>query len=123
MSRPTKLIEKIQSVLSPNLLYPQWRKYAYVHPLSGHCYTASEALYYLWGKENGYGPHRTELETEIGVVSHWYLSDGEKVIDVTAAQFKGLAVPYCDGRRAGFLTKRPSKRAQEVMRRLEGIRE
>ena len=45
------MIEQIQRVLSPDLLKPQFRKQG-EHPLYGHCYAASEALYHLLGGKN-----------------------------------------------------------------------
>ena len=81
----------------------------------GHCYIASEAIYHLAGrKEAGMKPMNVRHEGE----QHWFLllpDDG--IIDVTAHQFK-TSVPYHLARGRGFLTKRPSKRAQELMDRV-----
>lgn len=64
--------------------------------LCGHCYTASEAAYNQ---------------------THWFLrrKDGT-VLDPTVGQFT-CRVPYERSFGAGFLTKHPSRRAREVMRR------
>lgn len=119
MKRP-HIVSKIQAVLSPNLLHPIWKKSELAHKnwLSGHCYTASEVLYHLWGKQRGFTPRRVEVETSMGWVSHWYLQDHGEVLDPTAEQFGTLEIPYEEGRPCAFLTSLPSKRAQEVMRRM-----
>lgn len=116
------LVERIQSVLSPNLLKMSWKDRA--HPMAGHCYHASEALYHLWGKHNGYEPAHVEvyMGKEWGWIGHWYLiGHAGTVIDPTVEQFGRRRVSYVQGRRCGFLTKKPSKKAQEVMRRLKAL--
>jgi hypothetical protein len=98
-------------------LQPTDRKPAYMqNPMpSGCCYAASEALFHLaGGKDAGLSPERIEHEG----VSHWYLRTVEdEVLDLTAAQFK-TPVPYGSGRRAGFLSQKPSKLAQGVIERV-----
>jgi GNAT superfamily N-acetyltransferase len=51
---------------------------------------------------------------------HWYLKHREtgQILDPTANQFK-TPVPYEKGRGRGFLTSEPSKRAQEVIGRVQ----
>lgn len=114
------LIGRIQNVLSPNLLHMHWEIRA--HPLAGHCYHASEVLYHLWGKEHGYTPAHVEvyMGKTWGWVGHWFLRGEEgSVLDITAAQFGKIRIPYKHAIGCGFLTKRPSKRAQEIIRRLK----
>jgi hypothetical protein len=113
------LIKKIQSVLSPDLVKLDWKELT--HPMAGHCYHASEALYHLWGKRNGYVPAHVEvyMGTTWGWVGHWFLVGYTgTIIDPTAEQFGKRRVHYDRGVRCGFLTKEPSKRAAEVMRRV-----
>lgn len=111
---PHLLIQAIQSHLTPDLLRPRFRGRS--HPLAGHCYVASEALYHLWGREHGYRPKVVRIGSE----SHWWLSNeaGEE-IDITAAQFSS-PVPYAEGKFCGFLTRRPSKRAQILIQKIKG---
>lgn len=78
----------------------------------GPCYPAAEAVYHLMGgKAAGLTPMRIVHEG----VPHWYLrwtTNGETMyIDPTASQFK-TPVPYEKGRGNGFLTNKPSVRAQ-----------
>ena len=80
---------------------------------AGHCYVASEVIFHLTGWKCK--PQFIRHEGE----PHWYLlsPDGLTIIDATASQFK-TPVPYDRGRGKGFLTKHPSKRAREMMRRI-----
>jgi len=87
------------------------------NPMAGHCYVASEALYHLLGgKESGWYPMRMRMPD--GIV-HWWLanSDGD-VLDPTHDQFDNHP-NYTDGRSGGFLTREPSKRAQELINRVK----
>lgn len=90
------------------------------HPLYGHCYVAAEALYHhAGGRASVYTPVRARDHN--GTV-HWWLEDLRgNIIDPTASQYLelGQTPPYKSGRRAGFLTKQPSKRAQEVLDLME----
>lgn len=119
MGSVTELIETIQSVLTPDLVRPKYRGHP-ENPMFGHCYVASEALFYLLGgRDQPYRPCRGKDET--GDV-HWWLEDpltGDR-LDVTASQFYsvGRIPPYKAGRFGPFLTKEPSKRARVVMDRV-----
>ena len=78
---------------------------------SFHCYVASEVLYHrLGGKEAGLKP----MHMRVDGVSHWFLKWGDVILDPTVDQFN--TVPdYESARGRGFLTKKPSKRAQAVL--------
>ena len=93
-------------------------------PYDDLCYAASEALYHLLGgKAAGYTPVCLTLTDDwqalIGTAhrTHWYLEDPwGGYLDPTADQFEGKWVPpYYLGTRKGFLTKRPSKKAQALI--------
>lgn len=84
----------------------------------GCCYIATEALYHLWGKANGYTPMRVEYKLncrETGM--HWFLEQRASglQVDITADQFKGRVPDYTAAIPTGFLTKQPSKRAQQII--------
>jgi hypothetical protein len=51
--------------------------------------------------------------------THWYLVNVNTTqkLDPTATQFK-TRPPYIKGRGCGFLTKKPSKRAREMMEKM-----
>lgn len=79
---------------------------------TGQCYPASEAVYHLLGGvASGYTPVRGG--------GHWWLRrpDGT-ILDVTANQYPD-GFDYTVGRGGGFLTKKPSKRAQKILERIE----
>lgn len=105
----------------PDLLRPEYAaKVARgAHPLTGHCYVATEALWHLLGgTRSGWRPH----QGKVGGGSHWWLvgPDGA-VADVTARQFS-QPVDYSAGKARGFLTARPSTRARVVLRAVRGGR-
>jgi hypothetical protein len=105
--------QAIRASLTPELLKPEYR--GSDRPYAGHCYVASEAYWHLRGRSHGYIPHRIKHEGS----THWYLmrrNTGE-VIDLTAEQFE-TSVPYSEGVGCGFLTSKPSKRAQTVIDRV-----
>lgn len=108
-----RLVKKVRSVLTDDL-----RKAPYkgsCNPMTGHCYVAAEALYHaMGGRAAGLTPHQITHEGS----PHWFLKTKEgRVIDPTADQFK-TPVPYEKARGKGFLTRQPSKRAREVLRRV-----
>lgn len=106
------LINKIVQNLTPDLLKPQFRKNA-PNNLWGHCYVASEVFYHLY--DNKYRPMRIK----VGDINHWFLKneDTEEVVDITAKQFD-FDLDYSKSVRASFLTKEPSKRAKELIKRV-----
>jgi len=120
------LVGKIQSVLTPDLLKPKYRKMSEgEHPTFGHCGSATQAAYYmLGGEESGYVPQVANLGDG---TTHWWLRhrDTGHVIDPTKEQFtsKGKKPPYDRGRGCGFSNPNPdvpSKRGQEIINRIRG---
>lgn len=104
-----KLLQETASN-SPDLLLPQYQGYS--NPLAGQCYVVSGAYFHLYPKQ--YKPFRLK----IAGTTYWYLQDrlSGEVVDLTASQFKGN-IPYSNGRACGFLTKKPSKRCIELLKR------
>jgi len=114
---PAELREAIRRSLTPELLKKPYRAMVEAgecDPLTGHCYVASEAYYHMAGGAAA-GLKPMSIQHEGG--PHWWIrtKDGQD-IDITAAQFR-TPVPYAKGVGKGFLTREPSKRAQEVIRR------
>ena len=70
----------------------------------------------MGGHESGWVPQNVKHEGD----QHWYLRHAKtgQILDPTASQFR-TPVPYDQGRGRGFLTKQPSKRAQEVINRVQ----
>lgn len=112
----TELISRIQGALTPDLLK---KGYGGVHPYAGHCYAASEALYHaLGGAKSSWYPVRARDEKE---VTHWWLENEQgDILDPTSVQYtsQGLTPPYSFGKRGGFLTRLPSKRANKILQRI-----
>lgn len=111
------LADRVRSVLTPDLLKPEWRNRA-AHPMAGHCSAASEALYHMFGgKPAGWVPVVLRLDEN---TTHWWLRgpNGE-IVDATADQFP-FPVPYERGKGCGFQTPGgiPSKRAQAIIDRV-----
>ena len=86
----------------------------------GHCYIASEALYHLIKRNLGFRPCYTHLPDG---GTHWFLMtpcDGQ-ILDPTWDQFpkreRGMWI-YTNAISCGFLTKNPSNRAKELIRRV-----
>ena len=82
------------------------------HPADDLCYPASEAFYHaVGGKKAGYTPMQIRHEGE----SHWWVRGPEgEVYDLTEGQFR-TAVPHERSRGRGFLTAKPSERAQDLL--------
>lgn len=118
VAKPTveELTKAIVDNLSMDLLKMRYRTHAGQHPLAGHCYVASEALYHLLGgKSAGIKPMFIYHEG----LPHWWLKgpNGE-TWDITETQFKN-PVPHDRGASKGFLTSYPSKRAWKLMGRVK----
>jgi hypothetical protein len=82
----------------------------------GNCYVTSEAVYHLLGgRRSGWRPYQIHWQG----TSHWFLGHPKTglILDLTVWQFK-RPPPYGLSKQKGWLTKRPSKRARELMGRL-----
>ena len=117
---PQALSSKVTSVLSPDLLKKEYQEANKTNSTYGHCYAASEALYHLLGAaQSAYTP--VSGRDKNGVV-HWWLrnKDTKEILDPTSAQYTSVneQPPYEAGVARGFLTKEPSKRAQEIINRV-----
>lgn len=82
------------------------------------CYVASEAIYHLaGGKSSGLKPMCMSSPGRGKWKTHWFLQTARgRIIDVTASQFD-CDLDYSEARGKGFLTRGPSKRAKELMKR------
>lgn len=111
-----KLIEIIQKHLTPDLLHKNWKSQK--HPLQGHCYVATETLYYFIPNKQDY----KIMCAPCPGGSHWYLQDRKsgEILDCTKEQFENP--PYELGKGKGFLTKEPSKRAKILIKRIKDDR-
>jgi hypothetical protein len=120
----TELIAQIRTVLSDDLLSANYAKLKRQSPTEGHCYACAEAMYHMMGgTHSGLTACVASFEENGQKMTHWWLKNRQgEIIDPTADQFYavGATPPYETGHAAGFLTKAPSKRAQEIIKRLTG---
>lgn len=119
----TRMISKIREALSLDLLHSDYAadkdkdKEMYKWATKGHCYVATEAAYHMFARDSGFVPY--VLKHHDG--THWWLVHQEtgEILDPTKPQLRGEKFPYHNGRRAVFLTKKPSKRTVELIRRVK----
>ena len=120
------LIKNIQSVLTPDLLKGQWNRNN-SNPVAGHCYAATEALYWLFDGPNGnwntYVLNNKNFPDGLAEgETHWFLKNKKtnEILDPTAEQFDAT-VPYENGKQNSMMNypKSGSKRAREIMRRIK----
>ena len=104
----------IQKNLTDDLLKPEYRRKKNRRPFEGHCYVATEAFYYLWGKNNGWKPYCNRDSRG----THWWLENNNTVLDLTADQFP-RGYDYSKGH-SQFFISHPSKRCMELVRRVYG---
>ena len=74
----------------------KYREMNFGNKLLGHCYHATQALYYFFADAN-----LKVMCAKCKVVdAHWWLQDGDKIIDITAPQYDSLEVdpPYDKGK-------------------------
>lgn len=126
MSKPSEIVRRIRAALGSHLLKGKYKKLRPADaPASwGTCYPASEALFFLWGRDAGFTPMRVPYNVSCGVAGqHWFLEHRPSgfQVDITADQFtyrKPTSSRVPDFKKAvpcGFLTKKPSKRAQLII--------
>lgn len=123
-------LRAVKQALTPDLLKPKYRAmWSLDNPHFGHCYHAAEALWHLLGgKASGYKPVRARDDDGI---THWWLERKNQpvkpgarkcsgMLDPTVSQYSSVHKnpPYERGRGGGFLTKLPSRRAAEIIRRV-----
>lgn len=112
-------INLVQINLTPDLLKGRWKEQT--HPLEGHCYVAAEALYHIIDKEN-FDVYYAAYQDENGRATHWWLKrkDSELILDPTKEQYSffNLQPPYHLGKRGMFLTSKPSKRAMQIIAKI-----
>jgi len=108
------LRQLIRKHLTDDLRKAPWK--GSKNKFAGHCYVASEAWYHLkGGKAAGLKPVALRHEG----ASHWWIRHSDGVdVDLTVEQFN-TPVPYEQGRGCGFLTRRPSQRAQILIDRVQ----
>lgn len=108
--------EGIVKSLDDSLLKPEWKKVSPRNNVTGHCYAASEALFYMTGADKKWIP---QVGKDENGGTHWWLlskQDG-KIVDPTSEQFTefGKEPPYENGKGCGF--QQQSDRCKTIMKR------
>jgi len=106
------------------LVQPRYQK-EFPHPVWGLCYVLAEAYYHLEGKRLGFKPKVCLLSLDnsgesLWSTNHWYLErpDDFECIDPVVEHLTKMhrfGIYYFKIRGCGFLTKKPSKRARDLM--------
>lgn len=93
-------------------LKKQYRKeWSSDNPTFGYCYVTAEMIYHYLAPQ---GSKPCCARTSPTVVHWWVETPDGTILDGTGDQFQGQKIPYHEGKGCGFLTKQPSKRAQEL---------
>lgn len=110
-------VDTVQRHLTVDLLHNPHRARVTLlgaHPHTGHSYAASEALFHWVAAGHGFKPRRVKYEMSV----HWFLQhpDG-RILDPTVKQFSEVP-PYDKSCGCTFVTKTPSTRATELLKRI-----
>lgn len=127
MKTPKKLLRRLMRVAIKNRL--DLVQKAYLNrppdPSWGLCYVIAEAYYYLEGKALGYYPMHGHISVratnnghEVVNGTHWWLGHNTKrhLDPIVDSLYKKYFVYVEKIRYGGFLTSKPSKRAQKLIR-------
>ena len=100
---------------------PKFREINKNNPLFGHCYHATQAMYYFF-KDANLKAMSAKCQGPAG--QHWWLQDGDKIIDITAEQYDmfDFDPPYDKGKETKWYgwKNRPHRKTQELMRLVRG---
>ena len=107
---------KIVSKLAIDFCPPKYREGNFGNPLFGHCYHATQAMYYFFKDAN---LKVMSAKCQGPAEQHWWLQDGDKIIDITAEQYDMLDFdpPYDKGKETKWYgwKNRPHRRTQKLM--------
>jgi hypothetical protein len=127
-SHKEELMNKIRVVLTPDLLKGMWKNANLSNGVAGHCYAATEALYWMLGGPDGEYKafvlsHRVWPEGLNNGETHWFLrNSGGDILDPTADQFD-VDILYDRGVPNGMMNypNGGSKRAREIIKRVNAL--
>ena len=96
---------------------PRYRELNIGNPLFGHCYHATQALYFFFKDEN---LKTMSAKCQSPAEQHWWLQDGDKIIDITAGQYEAFDFdpPYGKGKETKWYgwRYRPHRKSQDLMK-------
>ena len=113
----------IQKNLTPDLLKRKKLKFRdETNKYYGHCYHATQALYYLMDTKELVPMSGEDYRGE----KHWWLSDGDFIYDVTSEQyyFAGQTPPHVSGKKTSYYgwKQRPQQISLNLMVKVLGDR-
>ena len=95
---------------------PRYRDENMGNPLFGHCYHATQAMYYFFKDANLKAFAAPCKITQ----QHWWVQDGDNIIDITAGQYEafGIDPPYDKGKETKWYgwKNRPHRKSQNLMK-------
>lgn len=105
--------------LEPKYCPKKYRERNKDNPLFGYCYIVTQSLYYFfWDSDLTIMSSKCEIAD-----AHWWLQDGEKILDLTADQYYnvGKSPPYKTGKEAKWYgwKNRPHKITMEFMKKVQ----
>lgn len=111
--------QKIRANLTNKICPPKYRERNKDNSLFGHCYHATQAMFYFMDTDKLVAMSGKD---ELGEI-HWWLQDGEKIIDVTGAQYDIIPVdaPYKVGKKTKWYGwgGRPHKKSLVLMQTIQ----
>lgn len=112
-----EIIASIISSLDDSLLKKEYLSIKNKNKYTGHCYVATEALYYLLPDTDRI--NYTPAILKVNGKTHWFLKNKTnlEIIDITKEQFD-FKLDYTNARNCFFLTKEPSNRTKILISRI-----
>lgn len=124
VAEPDATAERIREFCRdrPDLLADQYANPETVeNPLPALCYPVAEAYFHANGAYDGpldvYCLSWSDVDPDYEG-THWFLGDGDLVIDLTGPANPG-DIPWNMGTRRGFMSRAPSNRTQEILDALD----
>ena len=115
------VISLLKLKLTPDLLSHKKLKYRQdklTNKYYGHCYHATQALYYLMDTDRLFSMKGKDYREE----THWWLQDEDEIYDVTADQYYSVdkKPPYESGKKTNWYgwKQRPQQISLELMKRV-----
>lgn len=110
MLEKQELYRALRQMENKYLKEPYKSKWSALRPTTGYCYVVCEVLHHYYMQDGSF-PHVVKIPNG---ESHWFLRDRlDKVVDLTADQYD-IPIPYDQGKRQMFMTKKISKRGKAL---------
>jgi hypothetical protein len=108
---------KIVGHLELKFCPPKYRKLNLGNPLFGHCYHATQAMYFFFKDAN---LRTMSAKCQGPAEQHWWLQDDDTIIDITSGQYDAFDFdpPYEKGKETKWYgwRNRPHRKSQDLMK-------